>query len=148
MARQYDSETRRQHYLTRREAALASQRKWNADNAHHRRAHNANLRASKWGVVGTLTEADVKNAFEQAGGKCAYCTQSADTIDHIVPMSRGGANVPANIVACCLSCNSKKYNRTVREWVDGATVKRTRKKVAMTSSGRVYLWDAIAAGMQ
>lgn len=30
------------------------------------------------------------------------------TLDHIVPMSKGGADAPWNIQACCLQCNGKK----------------------------------------
>jgi 5-methylcytosine-specific restriction endonuclease McrA len=30
------------------------------------------------------------------------------TLDHIVPMSKGGADAPWNIQACCLNCNGRK----------------------------------------
>lgn len=34
------------------------------------------------------------------------------TLDHIVPMSKGGADAPWNIQACCLQCNGKKSAST------------------------------------
>ena len=33
------------------------------------------------------------------------------TMDHITPISKGGAHTASNIVPACQSCNSKKNNR-------------------------------------
>jgi 5-methylcytosine-specific restriction endonuclease McrA len=46
---------------------------------------------------------------------CAYCTAEANTIDHILPRSRGGKNLWENLVASCGPCNRKKGNRTPEE---------------------------------
>ena len=46
---------------------------------------------------------------------CAYCGLSADTIDHVVPRSRGGAHVWENCVASCTRCNHRKADRLVEE---------------------------------
>ncbi|NDK89735.1 HNH endonuclease [Gordonia desulfuricans] len=46
---------------------------------------------------------------------CAYCEGPADTVDHIVPQSRGGASTFGNQVAACRSCNGFKADRTPRE---------------------------------
>jgi 5-methylcytosine-specific restriction endonuclease McrA len=51
--------------------------------------------------------------LDNFGGKCAYCLGDATSIDHIVPISRGGAHDPENIVPACKSCNSKKGNRSL-----------------------------------
>jgi len=50
------------------------------------------------------------------GMVCNYCqkimSKAEATVDHIVPLSRGGARLdPNNLVACCLSCNSRKKDR-------------------------------------
>lgn len=50
------------------------------------------------------------------GHRCAYCQAPADTIDHVVPLVRGGTNYEGNLVVCCRSCNSSKSGRTVMEW--------------------------------
>jgi 5-methylcytosine-specific restriction endonuclease McrA len=47
--------------------------------------------------------------------RCGYCTNSATTIDHILPRSRGGADSWENLVACCLRCNNVKGDRTPQE---------------------------------
>jgi hypothetical protein len=47
--------------------------------------------------------------------RCAYCGGTADTIDHLVPRSRGGGWTWRNTVAACGRCNSRKGNRTPAE---------------------------------
>ncbi|MGZ4557579.1 MAG: HNH endonuclease, partial [Mycobacteriaceae bacterium] len=39
--------------------------------------------------------------------RCAYCGGRAETIDHVVPRSRGGAHSWENCVACCAHCNHR-----------------------------------------
>lgn len=46
------------------------------------------------------------------GYKCVYCGQTADTIDHVLPASRGGNSSWTNTVASCFRCNNKKDNKT------------------------------------
>ncbi|MBN9110105.1 MAG: HNH endonuclease [Pseudonocardia sp.] len=47
--------------------------------------------------------------------RCAYCNARADTIDHVVPRSRGGAHSWDNCVAACRACNSRKADRLLDE---------------------------------
>lgn len=49
------------------------------------------------------------------GNRCAYCGNRAETIDHVVPRSRGGSHTWENCVACCTRCNHRKADRTLRE---------------------------------
>ena len=49
----------------------------------------------------------------QAG--TAYCGGKAETVDHIVPRSRGGLLTWENAVAACLRCNHRKADRTPAE---------------------------------
>jgi 5-methylcytosine-specific restriction endonuclease McrA len=49
------------------------------------------------------------------GRRCAYCGKRADTIDHVVPRSRGGTHTWDNCVAACRACNSRKADRLVEE---------------------------------
>lgn len=46
---------------------------------------------------------------------CAYCGDAADTIDHVVPRSRGGAHAWENCVASCTRCNHRKGDRLIEE---------------------------------
>jgi 5-methylcytosine-specific restriction endonuclease McrA len=47
--------------------------------------------------------------------RCAYCGVAANTIDHVLPRSRGGVDSWENLVACCLRCNNAKGDRTLSE---------------------------------
>lgn len=46
---------------------------------------------------------------------CAYCGARADTVDHVVPRSRGGDHSWENCVACCAPCNHRKADRLLTE---------------------------------
>ena len=47
---------------------------------------------------------------------CFYCNAEADTVDHIVPVSKSQDNSeaynPNNLVAACRRCNSSRGNRS------------------------------------
>lgn len=66
------------------------------------------LRKSRW-WQGKLAE-----------GRCYYCgrvTPGAGlTMDHVVPLTRGGRSVRSNLVTCCKECNNRKKNLLPQEW--------------------------------
>ena len=44
---------------------------------------------------------------------CHYCGDTATTVDHLIPLSKGGAPFePDNLVAACARCNYAKKNKT------------------------------------
>ncbi|MGG7103620.1 HNH endonuclease [Rhodococcus sp. 24CO] len=47
--------------------------------------------------------------------RCAYCGAKAETIDHVVPRSRGGGHSWENCVACCAPCNHRKADKMLSE---------------------------------
>ncbi len=49
---------------------------------------------------------------------CAYCGVEGEplVLDHRRPVSRGGSNHPANLLAACVPCNSAKGNKSWSEW--------------------------------
>ena len=52
--------------------------------------------------------------------QCYYCQSplnaASATMDHIVPISRGGTSTKGNVVPCCKDCNNKKKDLTPVEW--------------------------------
>jgi hypothetical protein len=46
--------------------------------------------------------------LKRDGHRCGYCDKKADTVDHILPQSRGGKNTWENTVAACQPCNARK----------------------------------------
>ncbi len=53
--------------------------------------------------------------FARDGYTCQYCGRTADSIDHVMPRSRGGAHVWENVTAACRTCNLRKRDRTPEE---------------------------------
>jgi two-component system phosphate regulon sensor histidine kinase PhoR len=55
-----------------------------------------------------------------AKGVCYYCEQSVPpgelTMDHIVPIARGGKSTKGNTVPACKACNNKKKQLLPMEW--------------------------------
>ena len=52
-------------------------------------------------------------------GACAYCgsTRHPLTADHLLARSRGGGDVPSNIVPACEACNQAKGTMDWREYM-------------------------------
>ena len=57
-----------------------------------------------------------RRIFETWASSCAYCTDPADTLDHVLPRSRGGLTVAENLVPACRRCNGAKSSTDWREW--------------------------------
>ena len=53
-------------------------------------------------------------------GRCHYCGRPTPprelTMDHVVPIVRGGASEKGNVVPCCKECNSRKRDLLPLEW--------------------------------
>src|SRR5689334_16053706 len=54
--------------------------------------------------------------LDRDGWSCRYCGVETAEVDHVEPRARGGATVPANLVAACRQCNKAKGLRTPWEW--------------------------------
>ncbi|MGY6500224.1 MAG: HNH endonuclease [Acidimicrobiales bacterium] len=53
--------------------------------------------------------------FHRDQGTCQYCGNKAESIDHVVPRSRGGEHDWCNVVAACRRCNAHKGDRLLSE---------------------------------
>ena len=57
-----------------------------------------------------------RNIFIRDGYSCQYCgTKNRLSIDHVIPSSKGGKTKFTNCVACCVTCNISKGDRTPTE---------------------------------
>jgi 5-methylcytosine-specific restriction endonuclease McrA len=80
-----------------------------ADPAHVRREREKarRLRASAWW----------RRRLQR--GVCAYCGEKFEerdlTMDHVVPVARGGRSTKGNVVASCKECNTRKKLLTPAE---------------------------------
>ncbi|MCP3890632.1 MAG: HNH endonuclease [Desulfobulbaceae bacterium] len=55
-----------------------------------------------------------------APGLCYYCQKKVTfkqiTMDHLVPLARGGRSTKDNLVPCCKECNNLKKSMMPIEW--------------------------------
>ena len=62
-----------------------------------------------------LPSAVRKYVFERDKNQCQSCGkqygETSLTIDHIIPLSRGGSNDISNLQTLCFSCNRKKSDK-------------------------------------
>lgn len=61
-----------------------------------------------------------KRMYVRDGFCCVYCGAQASsdvtlTVDHVVPLSRGGSTSFQNCVTACYQCNIRKANRSIKE---------------------------------
>ena len=57
-----------------------------------------------------------RGIFDAWNGCCAYCGQGADTLDHVLPVVKGGLTVRTNLIPACRPCNLAKGHQNVLEW--------------------------------
>ncbi len=57
---------------------------------------------------------------KRSTGVCHYCQKTFPpkelTMDHVIPLARGGKSEKFNLVPCCKTCNTKKKNMLPAEW--------------------------------
>lgn len=54
--------------------------------------------------------------WKRQSKRCTYCPRPADTVDHVLPLVRGGTNHEGNLTPCCRPCNSSKSGYMLAEW--------------------------------
>ncbi len=56
-----------------------------------------------------------RGVFVRDDWRCVYCGSAAETIDHVVPRSKGGTHTWDNVVAACAPCNHRKSDRMLAD---------------------------------
>lgn len=97
------------------EEAKVNRRRWAKENPIKDKVSKTNYAARQKGVIGEFTFAEWELLLKQYGNICPRCKKECQnfTVDHIIPISKGGSNFIENIQPLCRSCNSsKKANAT------------------------------------
>jgi 5-methylcytosine-specific restriction endonuclease McrA len=131
-----ERETKARYYADHRAAASVRNANWRAKNrsaliqakAKYQAEHPDLSRTSRrrrralerTNAIGAVTATDVRAILAENGGRCVYCDKRpATTLDHRVPLSRGGAHAVFNLAGACQPCNSSKGSKLVAEWKRG-----------------------------
>lgn len=85
-------------------------------------------RVLKAGGIHNLTQADLDAQWQRQDGRCHWCGVALDTnkemrihLDHLIPISKGGHNIPANVVYACEICNRTKHAKMPDEFAQAVT---------------------------
>jgi len=77
-----------------------------------RRTYANNWRCKKKGVIGQITKEELKNLVENTS-ICSHCNKNIEkwSIDHKIPLRKGGFNIILNIQIICHNCNRDKERK-------------------------------------
>ena len=105
-------------YASNPERTIASVRAYQKRNPEKVRAHQHNAHVRRRVLIGScvVTTKDLKALRDLFGDLCVYCGDHADTLDHVVPLTRGGEHSISNLVPACRPCNSSKHDKLLSEW--------------------------------
>jgi 5-methylcytosine-specific restriction endonuclease McrA len=102
-------------YYANKEKVLAANAAWYKANPLASRRLRHSKRARKKANGGKLSPGIALKLFSLQRGKCAICKKSLRKtgfhLDHVIPLSRGGANIDRNIQLTCPTCNIKKGSK-------------------------------------
>lgn len=109
------------YYLLNRDALIAAAAAWSEANRGKRKLIAAQYKAKRRGWEGDgpgVTLKDWTRLLGRHGNRCAYCGKPvADMhMDHVIPLSRGGAHSIGNVVPACAPCNLSKGAKLLVEW--------------------------------
>lgn len=92
-----------------RERASEATKTWRKENPDANRAFENKRRAIKASVDGFYTANEWMSLCDKYENKCLRCKEVKPlTVDHVIPLSKGGSNWIENIQPLCRSCNSAK----------------------------------------
>lgn len=91
------------------EKAAAIVKAWRAKNPEKRREYGSRRRAALRAAEGRITAQEIEAMIAAQKGLCIYCKADGRlTLDHIIPLARGGSHTRENAQMICARCNSRK----------------------------------------
>ena len=98
--------------------------KWKSKNPDKVKAYEHRRRALEANAPGNFTADQWKARLDYHGNKCVYCGCGGKmTLEHQIPLARGGSNHPANLAPACDSCNKSKGDKTPAEFAEYRTAR-------------------------
>lgn len=108
-----------------------------------KRAGSTRRRALEFNAIGLYTWTDITKLWVAFSRQCAYCATPTSLpniqAEHVVALSRGGANNLSNLLPSCGPCNSDKRDLTLAAWtIDRARRNLTRVNTTWSKSDPRY----------
>lgn len=105
----------RKWYQANPEKGRANSASWKKSNRAKATGYESLRRARKFGAgIYLVKPIEVKKIVASS---CLGCgTHDRVSIDHIIPLARGGRHSIGNLQPLCVPCNSSKNDRTMTEW--------------------------------
>jgi 5-methylcytosine-specific restriction endonuclease McrA len=111
----------KEYAVTHKTELAMRQQIWDRANPEKCRLHCSKRRALKYDntpINELLTETQWQTLLAKYDGHCAYCGKEVKlTLDHVIPLSKGGKHSIDNVVPACLHCNDSKGARTPEQWL-------------------------------
>lgn len=108
-------EIKQTHYDKNKEQILERKREYYKNNPDKWRIHNAKRRAVvKEAETNYISDDEISTLYSSP---CFYCGDTDNiTMEHLIPLSRGGRHSIGNIAPMCESCNKSKNDKLLVEW--------------------------------
>ena len=108
------SQRAKENYITIRDGVIARVKQYKQTHPITRKSSKHRRRVMERTAIGHFNDEEWRKLTSDCGNVCACCKQEKTlTVDHIVPLSKGGTNKIENIQPLCLSCNSRKHDKTI-----------------------------------
>ena len=108
-----ESESMKSYRENNRELIRFHKSNWRKNHRQLYSLYSRNRRARKMNAVGCSTLSQIMGRVELYGHQCWICRKPWENMDHVIPLSKGGTNWPANQRPICALCNSIKGSRVV-----------------------------------
>lgn len=109
---------RRDYYLRNKDKEVARVSKWHKSTLEGK-ARRKRARLNRQALIRNAESKFItrKEFLRLSRTPCFYCGSKNNlTLDHIVPLSRGGRHSIGNLVSACNMCNATKNARFITEW--------------------------------
>jgi 5-methylcytosine-specific restriction endonuclease McrA len=109
---------RRNYYLTHKETEIKRVSNWHKSTEQGKQRRKR-ARLNRQALVRNAESKFItrKDFLGLASSPCFYCGSTNNlTLDHVIPLSRGGRHSIGNLVSACNLCNATKNTRLIVEW--------------------------------
>ena len=105
----------REYYKANKERKIILGKEYRRSHPEKNTEYSQNRRARKNGNGGAITEVEWKKLQDKYENRCLCCGRKDMklSLDHVIPLSKGGRHEIGNAQPLCVPCNSRKNNKII-----------------------------------